>query len=127
VSQAAPPFDIHSTSTGRRNRLARFWPVINWLPVEAEPVLAGGMTSSLRHSHAVYDYDGHCLTMMYVDDAIGIWEVYEGMSYLGIVVESHVGAYVRYAARSAGSRDIRKRLVMTDDWQSAVIYLVDAA
>jgi hypothetical protein len=83
--------------------------------------------AKLSHAHGVYDYDGHCLTLMYVPDAIGIWEVYDGMQYLGIVVESHVGAYLRYAARCAGKVGARKRLVMTDDWQEAVIYLVDAA
>lgn len=83
--------------------------------------------TSLRHAHGVYDYEGHCLTLMYVTDAIGIWEVYEGMDYLGIVIESHIGAYMRYAARSAGKEGSRRHLVMADDWQAAVIYLVDAA
>jgi hypothetical protein len=83
--------------------------------------------TSLRHAHGVYDYEGHCLTLMYVTDAIGIWEVYEGMDYLGIVIESHIGAYMRYAARRAGNGGARRHLVMTDDWQAAVIYLVEAA
>jgi hypothetical protein len=83
--------------------------------------------STLRHAHGIYDYDGHCLTLMYVTDAIGIWEVYDEMRYLGIVVESHLGSFVRYAARCAETRISRRRLVMTDDWQSAIIYLVEAA
>ena len=83
--------------------------------------------TTLSHAHGIYDYDGRSLTLMYVTDAIGIWEVYEEMRYLGIVVESHLGSYVRYAARCAETRVSRRRLVMTEDWQSAIIYLVEAA
>lgn len=83
--------------------------------------------TTLLHAHAVLDLDGHNVTLMYTPDAIGIWEVYEGMTYLGLVVESYVGWEQRYTPRRAGREASGRHNAMGCDWRSAVTYLVEAA
>jgi hypothetical protein len=83
--------------------------------------------TTLRHAHVIYDYGGRSLTLMYPPDAIGIWEVYDGMHYLGLLVESYVERRERYTPRRPGNQGPGHRLVTTDDWRSAVMYLVEAA
>jgi hypothetical protein len=83
--------------------------------------------TALPHAHAVYDLAGRSLTLMYPPDAIGVWEVYEGTRYLGVVVESFVEWEHRYTPRRPGKESTGRHLAMNHDWQSALIYLMEAA
>ena len=83
--------------------------------------------STLGHAHALYDYGERSLTLMYSPDAIGIWEVYEGMHYLGVVVESYVEREHRYTPRRPGREASGRHFVMAKDWRSAVHYLLEDA
>jgi hypothetical protein len=45
---------------------------------------------ALRHAPMTFEHDGRHMTLMYVHDAVGVWAVYEGMAYLGVIVETLV-------------------------------------
>ncbi|MGO4690415.1 hypothetical protein [Glaciibacter sp. 2TAF33] len=83
--------------------------------------------ADLPHSHSVYDYDGHTLTLMYSEDKAGVWEVYDGATYLGIVLQAEAGTEHGYATRLPGEEDDDRDDDSTDDWRAAVQYLVDTA
>lgn len=80
----------------------------------------------LDRTHGVYLYEGHVLTFMFVADGDGRWEVYEDERFLGILLESTIGEYRRYTARLTVDGGQRRRLVITEDWRSAVVYLVES-
>jgi hypothetical protein len=80
--------------------------------------------ADLAHAHAVYDYDGHRLTLMYSADKVGVWELYEGVKYLGLIVETHTGAEDGYAIRVPGAEEDDRADETNDDWRSAVRRLV---
>ncbi|MGO4689561.1 hypothetical protein [Glaciibacter sp. 2TAF33] len=69
----------------------------------------------LRHAHAIYDYDAHKLTLMHNEGKVGVWEVYEGASYLGLLMESHTGSEEGVATRPPGHEDAGHDDGSTDD------------
>jgi hypothetical protein len=83
--------------------------------------------ADLPHAHSVYDYDGRTLTLMYSEDRVGVWEVYDGAKYLGIVLQTQTGTVRGYATRLPGEEDDDRDDDATDDWHAAVQYLVDTA
>ena len=83
--------------------------------------------ADLPHAHTVHDYDGHKLTLMYSEDRVGVWEVYDGATYLGIVLQTQSSAQHGYAARLPGEEDDDRDDDFTDDWHTAVHYLADTA
>ncbi len=71
-----------------------------------------------------FEHGGRHITLMYVPDAVGVWEVYEGVAYLGVIVETLVDWEARYAPRRPG----RERAVASaQDWRTAVVYLSETA
>jgi hypothetical protein len=81
----------------------------------------------LRHVHAIYDYDGHKLTLMQSEGRVGVWEVYEGASYLGLLMQTHTGGEEGFATRPPGHEDAGHDDESTDDWRAAVRNLIDSA
>jgi hypothetical protein len=74
-----------------------------------------------------FQHGGRHLTLMYVPDAVGIWEVYEGMAYLGLIVESFVDWEARYAPRRPGRESSQRAVAQAEDWRTAVVYLSETA
>jgi hypothetical protein len=75
-----------------------------------------------------FEHDGRHITLTYVPDAVGIWEVYEGTAYLGVIVETYVDWEARYAPRRPGKESSPQRAVaLAQDWRTAVVYLSETA
>jgi hypothetical protein len=85
--------------------------------------------TELPHRHGIYAHTGHQLTLMHSPDVDGVWEVFYGANYLGVlreVASDEQGAWPLYQARLPGDQDLAGEDV-TDDWRSAVEFLAEEA
>lgn len=74
-----------------------------------------------------FEHGGRHITLMYVPDAVGVWEVYEGVVYLGVIVETLVDWEARYAPRRPGKESSQRAVALAQDWRTAVVYLSETA